>query len=83
METTTDAGGVTRMIYTSPSKEHSISTVQGRNVTRIIQGHLMPIRDFNKGGQKSHYLEDQQIINKDFGVPQVDLHGQQQCKSLG
>lgn len=36
-------------------------------VTRIVQGHLMPIRDLNKGGPKEHYLEDQKIINKEFG----------------
>jgi hypothetical protein len=40
----------------------------------------MPIRDFNKGLQKEHYLEDQQIISKEFGVPQIGLHGQQQSK---
>lgn len=37
------------------------------HVTRIIQGHAMPIRDINRGRKKEHYLEDQNIINKEFG----------------
>jgi hypothetical protein len=48
-----------RMAESSPSKY--------KQVTRIIQGHLMPIRDANKGVAKDHYLENQDIIHKDFG----------------
>ena len=36
----------------------------------------MPVRDNNKGLQKEHYLEDQKIIHKEFGEPQVNLHGE-------
>lgn len=47
-------------------------------MTRIIQGHLMPVRDNNKGKQREHYLEDQKIIRKEFGEPQVNIRGEKQ-----
>jgi len=37
-------------------------------VNRIVQGHLIPVRDSNVGEQKQTYLEDQGILEKDFGV---------------
>jgi len=48
----------------SPERAHSRSSVHSptkskAKVTRIVQGHLMPIRDLNKGVPKNHYLEDQ------------------------
>eukprot|EP00347_Sterkiella_histriomuscorum_P022149 403331507 len=39
-------------------------------VNRIVRGHLMPVRDFNLGDQKQAYLEDQRILNKQFGEKQ-------------
>ena len=42
-------------------------------VNRIVQGHLMPVRDANLGEQKQAYLEDQGIIEKDFGVKRDSL----------
>lgn len=45
----------------------SANHVQHDKITRIIQGHLMPIRDLNKGTEKEHYIEDQKIIHREFG----------------
>lgn len=59
-----------RSTFQSPTgKECSISQYMqtSNKVTRIIQGHLMPIRDLNKGLPRDHYLEDQEIIHRDFG----------------
>ena len=37
-------------------------------VTRVVQGHLMPIRDLNCGLNKAHYLEDpEEVIDHEFG----------------
>lgn len=36
-------------------------------VNRIVQGHLMSVRDSNIGRQKHSYIEDQAIIKKRFG----------------
>jgi hypothetical protein len=36
----------------------------------------MPIRDLNKGGRKEHYLEDQEIVAKEFGEVMHTNYGQ-------
>eukprot|EP00350_Pseudokeronopsis_sp_OXSARD2_P006315 CAMPEP_0170550616 /NCGR_PEP_ID=MMETSP0211-20121228/8650_1 /TAXON_ID=311385 /ORGANISM="Pseudokeronopsis sp., Strain OXSARD2" /LENGTH=144 /DNA_ID=CAMNT_0010857253 /DNA_START=1471 /DNA_END=1902 /DNA_ORIENTATION=- len=38
----------------------------------------MPVRDLNKGLPKSHYLEDQQIVQKEFGDGPRNAHGERQ-----
>lgn len=85
----------TRMLYISPSRNslgphHSRSNSRSPSrepsqhldvVTRVVQGHLMPIRDLNKGLYKQHYLEDpNNVLEKEFGVPQVNVHGDKQSK---
>ena len=73
----------TRMVFISPKKraESPSQSARGQSkVTRIVQGHLMPVRDQNRGLQKEHYLEDQNIVNKEFGEPQVNLRGEKQSK---
>lgn len=45
----------------------------------MIQGHLMPIRDMDCGYEREHYLEDpEDVLDRDFGVPQVNIHGDKQ-----
>ena len=39
--------------------------IQRKN--RVIQGHLMAVRDMNEGMQKMAYVEDQDIIRREFG----------------
>lgn len=63
----------TRMVYISPRRDKSKTLVvespefnnqssskqiEFKKINRIVQGHLMTVRDFNKGLQKEHYLED-------------------------
>lgn len=73
----------TRMLYISPSRqegaspprEDSHSGGKGAQVTRIVQGHLMPIRDANRGHSREHYLEDAGKLQREFGQPQKSVSG--------
>ena len=59
-------GGVST--YHSPRGSHSGNRQQSDKVTRVIQGHLMPIRDRNSGFIKEHYLEDpEEVLDREFG----------------
>lgn len=40
---------------------------------RIVQGHLIAVRDTDVGMQKHAYLEDQSIINRNFGEKRPDM----------
>ena len=41
-----------------------------RKKTRVVQGHLMPIRDLDCGYDKEHYLEDpEDVLEREFGEP--------------
>lgn len=48
-------------------KSKFISESSPTKKTRIIQGHLMPIRDLDEGNMRNGYLEDQDIIEREFG----------------
>lgn len=50
-----------------------------KKVTRIVQGHLVTVRDLNKGKRKSGFLEDASIVKKEFGTG----HGEQKAEAKG
>ena len=56
--------------YRSRHGSNSGNRQHSEKVTRVVQGHLMPIRDRNSGFIKEHYLEDpEEILEREFGQP--------------
>ena len=51
----------------------NVAAAPSHHTNRIVPGHLMAVRDNDEGAQKMSYLENQDILHREFGEKQKDI----------